>query len=257
MLDVATDVLIDGARFHDFRFDETCLTIEGAECHWECMYVNGGERVTIRNSRFYGCTIFDIFTTISGPLAGDMGHKDLTIENNWFATPWNEDEEGGSPVRHSAVSLSWCQNSDLGYRDVSVHFNSFEATTGIEIDRNPVCTFENVSVTGNLLAWDGCQDVWSFAYNVWSTQLLTGTCSGTEEIAGDQLPYAEPRGGATMDYHLAGPASVADDLVPAAGCNAADADGEPRAAGGGACDAGADERVVPSPSGSAGSSLRR
>jgi chitodextrinase len=241
VLDVTTDVTIDGARFHDYRFDETCLTVEGVECHWECMYVNGGERVTIRNSRFYGCTIFDIFTTIAGPLAAEMGHKDLTIENNWFATPWIEDENGGAAVRQSAVSLSWCQNSDLGYRDVRLRFNSFEASTGIELDQNPVCTFENVAVTGNLLAWDGCHDVWSFAYNVWSTQLRTWTCSDTEQIAGEHLPYAHPRGGATMDFHLEGPAGPADDIAPAAACPPEDADGEPRA-GGGACDAGADER---------------
>jgi chitodextrinase len=242
IMDVASDVLIDGARIHDFRFDETCLTVRGADCHWECMYVNGGERITIRNSMFYGCTLFDIFATISGPDAGKVGHKDLRIENNWFATPWTEDEEGGAPTRPSAISLAWCTNSDLGYRGVDLRFNSFEHSTGLAIDTNPACVFEDVNVTGNLLAWDGsCQDTWSFAYNVWTTELLEGSCSATDRIVGTELPYAEPRGGAAMDFHLVGPPGDADGLVPAASCPALDIDGEPRPAGA-ACDAGADER---------------
>ena len=91
------------------------------------------------------------------------------------------------------------------------------------------------------MAWDGCHDAWSFAYNVWSTELRTGRCSDTERIAGEVLPYAQPLGGATMDFHLAGPPTEADELVPPALCTATDADGDPRPAGA-ACDAGADER---------------
>ena len=106
VLDVSTDVLIDGARIHDFRFDETCLTIEGAECHWECMYVNGGERVTIRNSRFDGCTIFDIFTTISGPRRGRHGPQGPDDREQLVRDPVDRGRgrrQPGPPVRGVAV----------------------------------------------------------------------------------------------------------------------------------------------------------
>ena len=64
-LDASTNVTVDGALFHDYRFDSSCFA-DGADCHWECMYINGGENITIRNSKFRDCAIFDIFATISG-----------------------------------------------------------------------------------------------------------------------------------------------------------------------------------------------
>jgi hypothetical protein len=240
-LDVSTNVTIDGARFHDYRFDETCFTVAGADCHWECMYVNAGENITIKNSRFYRCAIFDIFSTISGPDAGRMGHKNLTIENNWFAAPWTESHSGGSPSRPTAVALRWCENSSFGYRNVLVRFNSFQRNTTLMLDPNPECVFDNVRVIGNLMMWDGCQSSWTFAYNVWSTAWRTGSCSSTDVILGDSFPYANGGSGAEMDYHLVG-ASVADDLIPVSvGCPATDIDGEERPVSGG-CDAGADQR---------------
>jgi hypothetical protein len=240
-LDVSNNVTIDGARFHDFRFDETCFTVSGADCHWECLYVNAGENITIKNSRFYRCAIFDVFTTISGPDAGKIGHKNLTIENNWFATPWTESLSGGSPSRPTALSLAWCQNSSFGYENVLVRFNSFQRNTMLQLDQNPTCVFDNVRVIGNVMMWDGCQSRWTFAYNVWSTAWRTGSCSPTDRILGDSFPYVNGGGNADFDYHL-GATSALDDLVPASvGCPATDIDGQARGSNG-RCDAGADER---------------
>jgi hypothetical protein len=239
--DVSTNVTVDGARFHDFRFDETCFTVSGADCHWECMYVNAGENNTIKNSTFSGCAIFDIFATISGPDAGRIGHKNLTIENNWFAAPWTESLSGGTPSRPTAVSLAWCQNSSFGYKNVLVRFNSFQANTTLQLDPNPACVFDNVRVIGNVLMYDGCQSSWTFAYNVWTTAWRTGSCSSTDRILGPSIPYVNGGSQASLDYHLAGTSAI-DDLVPASvGCPATDIDGEARPAGA-RCDAGSDER---------------
>lgn len=240
-LDVSTNVTIDGARFHDYRFDETCFTVSGADCHWECLYVNAGENITIKNSRFYRCAIFDVFTTISGPDAAKIGHKNLTIENNWFATPWTESLSGGSPSRPTALSLAWCQNSSFGYENVLVRFNSFQRNTMLQLDQNPTCVFDNVRVIANVMMWDGCQSRWTFAYNVWSTAWRTGSCSPTDRILGDSFPYVNGGGNSDFDYHL-GATSALDDFVPAsAGCPATDIDGQARGSNG-RCDAGADER---------------
>ena len=82
--DVSTNVLIEGAYFHDLEYDPSA-----PDAHWECMYLNGGKNVTIRGNRFERCAIFDLFVTISGPDARAIGHENLTIENNYFAPATN------------------------------------------------------------------------------------------------------------------------------------------------------------------------
>jgi hypothetical protein len=245
MLDVSSNVTVDGALFHDYRFDSTCFG-DGADCHWECMYVNGGENITIRHSRFRDCTLYDIFATLSGPDAARIGHRNLLIENNWFDTPWTEDTSGGARARATAVSLAWCQNSPRGYDGVLVRFNSFQRNTGIELDRNLSCRWENVRIVGNLLSYPGnCDPRIAYAYNVWTTAIRRGRCSATDRIVGDALPYANPASGRGFDFHLTGKRRVsADDFVPASvagGCPRTDIDRKPRA--GRRCDAGSDERA--------------
>ena len=245
-IDVSTNVLVQGATFHDLRFDATCFP-SGADCHWECMYVNGGKNVTIRSSKFRDCALFDIFATISGPDAGRIGHRNLTIENNWFDTPWDENRSGPPRrARPSAVSLAWCQNSPNGYRGVRIRFNSFHRNTGIALDGNTSCTFENVRVTGNLLMYPGsCARNVSYGYNLWGTAWRRGRCAGTDRIGGQTFAYKNPSSGREFDFHLVkGRKTKADNAVPrtvAGGCPRRDVDGQrrplqPR------CDAGSDER---------------
>lgn len=239
--DVSTNVTIDGATFHGYRFDETCFTVAGADCHWECMYLNASENITIKNSRFYQCAIFDIFVTISGPDAARMGHRNLTIENNWFSAPWQENLSGTAPQRSTAVALAWCQNSPNGYRNVFIRFNSFQANAGI-IGRDSPCAWENVRIVGNLLQFPGtCDSQITYAYNLWTDNWRHGSCASTDRIIGPSIPYVNGGAGAGLDYHLAG-ASLIDNLVPASvGCPSADIDGQQRPLGAN-CDAGSDER---------------
>jgi hypothetical protein len=134
----------------------------------------------------------------------------------------------------------------VGYQNARVRFNSFEESTGIAIDNEIECAGEDIEVVGNLAAWDGCDDDWLFAYNAWSVGLNSGACSDTDRTFGGPVPYREPRGGATMDFHLAGPPGPADDMAPASACPATDHDGQPRAVAG-TCDAGANERAGEDP----------
>jgi hypothetical protein len=196
--------------------------------------------MTVRNSKFFNCTLFDIFVTISGPDARRSGHKNLLLENNWFGTPWTENP--GTPSRGSAVDLAWCQNSPAGYDGVTVRFNSFQANTGLWGGPGGTnCTWRDVEVVGNMLQYQGtCISGTTYAYNVWSSSYRTGTCSATDVSTGPSFPYASA-GGSSMDYHVTA-AGPFDDLVPAsAGCPATDYDGQARPAGA-RCDAGADER---------------
>jgi hypothetical protein len=238
------DVLVDGARFHDYRFAPSCYE-DGADCHFECLYVNGSRDVTIRGSRFRDCALFDIFATISGPDGMRAGHRGLTIENNWFDTPWDESGlETAQRARASAIALSWCESSPQGYRDVRIRFNSFHDNTGLMIEPGSACVFEDVRIVGNTMAWDGCDPRWSYAYNVYSSAIRRGRCAATDRIAGTSIPYTAGISGERLDMHLTAAAvNVARDRVPATvpgGCPRRDIDGQPRPAGG-RCDAGSDE----------------
>jgi fibronectin type III domain protein len=233
MLDASRDVLIDGATFHDYP-------ITRAGDHWECMYVNGSDGFTLRNSRFRGCWIFDVFMTISGPDAAAMGHQNVLIENNWFSTAWTEN---GQTRGFSTVSLAWCQNSaQPSYRDVTIRHNSFQDGAGIVTDDNSTCRWQNVRVAGNMLARHGCNSQWSYAYNLFQT----GTCSASDRLTGS-FPYVNGGGTAGLDYHLATAENAAVDLVPSsAGCAPSDIDGQARPSAA-ACEAGSDEVGAQSP----------
>jgi hypothetical protein len=251
-LDASTNVTIDGATFHDYRFDESCFA-DGADCHWECLYVNGGRNVTIKNSKLLGCALFYVFLTLFGEHAGELGHRNLRIENNWFATPWDENPDGAAPTRTGAVFLAWCQNGPpVGYENVHVGFNAFAGHTALQVDQGPTiaCGWKDIDVVGNLMLGLGCHedndgiaDGWTYAYNVYTRSRWARLCSPTDTLlTAEEFPYVHASVDAAMDYHLAA-SSAADDRVPVAvGCPAADIDGQPRPASGKYCDAGADER---------------
>jgi Right handed beta helix region len=176
------NVLVTGARFHDFRFSPACYQ-EGQDCHFECMYVNGSRNVTIRDNVFEDCALYDIFVTLSGPDAAAVGQRGMTIERNRFATPWDESRDGPARrQRFSALALNWCQNSQHGYEDVLIRGNRFSRNTGILVDPNPECSFRNVRVVGNRMAFDGCDPRWSYANNRWTTEVNRGRCGRSDRI---------------------------------------------------------------------------
>jgi hypothetical protein len=247
--DASRNVLIDGATFHDMRMDESCFQ-NGADCHWECMYLNATTNMTVRNSKFFNCSLYNIFVTISGPEAAAIGHKNLVIENNWFATPWTESPNGGGqPRRPSAVALAWCVNSpSQGYRNVHVRFNSFSSNTGVETDRTSGCVWENVRFTGNLLQFQGCDARSIYSYNVWSRSFRAGRCSPTDKVGARTLPYRNETTDASLDFRLTtARRTLADNLVPRTvfgGCPRTDFHRQRRPLER-HCDAGAHERVFP------------
>jgi hypothetical protein len=70
--DSGPNILIDGARFHDFQRDTG---------HMECIAVHGARKLTIRRSEFDTCSVFSIFFT---PEPSQHFH-DVLIENNVFS----------------------------------------------------------------------------------------------------------------------------------------------------------------------------
>jgi hypothetical protein len=77
------NILIDGVHFHDVQM----LT---ASSHTECLQVNDGDGITVRNSTFTHCDTFNVFfSTDPG-----FGLNNITVENNVFST--STDSFGGN-----------------------------------------------------------------------------------------------------------------------------------------------------------------
>ena len=221
--------MIDGAYFHDYRI------VIGSGAHFECMFLNGGRNITVRNSRFANCAFYDIFVARR---SGDP-FDGLTIENNWFDTPWNEANSGPAQVRDGAVAFSHGGQTNYPWKNVLVRFNSFHASTGISWneDYTAYATSNNRAI-GNIFENQTCDARWTMAYN-----LVNGrACSATDRNIGTAFPYANPGHLPNGDWHLT-PASTAVDYVPTSQSDSNlgnDIDGQSRPMGS-ARDAGADE----------------
>jgi hypothetical protein len=76
---ISTDLLFDGVHFHDNRrIDDTQ--------HTSCLMVGGGDGVTIRNSRFDDCAVFDLFFTWWSFVSPQYPPAtNILLENNLFA----------------------------------------------------------------------------------------------------------------------------------------------------------------------------
>lgn len=101
-------VLLERILFHDI-----IRTVVGSS-HVECLFVEvGSEQVTVRDSRFTNCGVFDIFVEPRGTLV-----KDLVIEGNFLDIPRGTSGEAiptpislkGGPFEN--VTIRW--NSILG-----------------------------------------------------------------------------------------------------------------------------------------------
>jgi hypothetical protein len=217
-----SDILIWGVDVHDVQ------SYDLNACHIECLIVGAGENITVRSSRFWNCSIFDIFLQ---PFNGSI--SDVTLENNWFAAPT---DPNGNVNSGRAVEFS----GGGPWHDLLIRHNS--VNTAINLNdgaANP--QYVNTSVIGNIAVRSNppCFSAQGVLYrdNVWQQ----GTCAPSDRsLGGAALPFVRASDHADLDYHLTG--GVAVDLVPASASNLADdIDGDPRPHGA-ALDAGSDER---------------
>jgi uncharacterized repeat protein (TIGR01451 family) len=95
------NITIDGAVFHDYRIADPTQ-------HFECLIIFSGVGITVQNSKFYNCEFYDIFLQ---HISSDRPLSDITIENNFFDTPWN-----GAQVRESDP----ISHNDAGSLETSV-----------------------------------------------------------------------------------------------------------------------------------------
>ena len=212
-----TNILIDGARIHDVQ------SYDLNACHIEGLAIFVGTNVTVRNSKFYGNSIYDIFLQPnSGPILG------VTLENNWFAAPVGTNgRRNGSALGFSRVATG-----------VTIRNNSFNDVMSLDDDGNSP-QFQSFLVTGNIgeLLSRNCSSLRGI---VFSYNLLRGTaCGGSNASFSGAYPYVRDADDGTLDFHLTGGAAV--DRIPAAAAGVGrDIDGDARPQGAGV-DAGADE----------------
>ena len=187
-----SDILIWGADIHDVQ------SYDLDACHIECLIVGAGRNITVRGSRFWNCSIFDIFLQpFNGPIS------DVTLENNWFATPT---DPSGKANSGRAVEFS----GGGPWRDILIRHNSVNTAINLN-DGAPDPQYENTVVIGNIAERAvACYNGVTYRYNVW---FGGGTCDPSDASLGGAPPFVRASDRGDLDYHLTG--GVAVDFVPA------------------------------------------
>ena len=212
------DILIDGVTFHDWR-----VAVPGQ--HTECLQIGGGDRITVRNSRFINCEATgNLHITHYGDPSPRT--RNVTIENNFFSTTVNG---------YYAIQAYAVQN--LLIRDNS-------ATQGFLVMPFPGDTIatNNVRVVANLApaaAWECVAGV-QYRSNVfyWGTPgQQAAKCDASDTaLSGTSNPgFVDP---GSLDLHLTA-SSPAIGRGAATEATVTDIDGQARGA---SPDAGADQR---------------
>jgi hypothetical protein len=203
----STNILVDGVTFHDVNRTDPSI-------HVECLLVGGGDGITIRNSRFQNCDVFDLSL---GEMNGSGPLTNVTIENNFF---------GGA---NGYFSVQFNTNSS-SLTNVLVRNNS--STQEMYLG-NDIPTLTNVRAVGNVapLHQYSCDKRIAYAYNVWQG----ARCGRTDANA-----PARFRSPATGDLHLLAKARAIGHGDPHS-FPRRDIDGQLRPQGK-RVDAGADER---------------
>jgi len=177
---VPEHILIDAVAIHDVQsYDLT-------NCHIEGLAIFAGRDVTVRRSRFWGNSVYDVFVQAnSGPISG------LVFAHNWMAMPVGTNGvENGTVIGFSSITSG-----------VLIEDNRFNYIVSLDDDGlNPV--FKDFKLVGNVgvLPYNGCalRGI-EWRRNLWRN----GACSKSDvSMHGRPLPYRDRANGAALDYRL-------------------------------------------------------
>jgi hypothetical protein len=179
---ISTELVFDGVHFHDNRrIDDTQ--------HTSCLMVGGGDGITIRNSRFDNCAVFDLFFTWWSFVSPQYPPAtNILLENNLFA-----------------VAVAGCADCPAGY--VTVEFADYQ----------PV--WENVTIRNNAsaqtMSFDGSHSKFVVAGNAmpqpgygcksgidYSSNVVVGDPCGSTDRVGS-IVAAAPAGQAYLELSIA------------------------------------------------------
>ena len=216
MLAAGSNLTIDNVDFHD-----VVLKTDGV--HLECLYAIGVQGLTVRNSTFRDCAVFDILFTYGSwwsPLPPAYG--DITLENNVFGHTEMSNNSGwhyysvyvGDTGPHGA-------NGDPLNHWV-VRNNTFELPMSISSSGGS----NGTRFVGNVGSWD-CKSGVTYRMNVGDTCGGSGKAvSPSSSSASQTAPFGwvNPAAG---DFHLKS-TSVAINAGDPNDAPATDADGKAR-----------------------------
>ncbi len=145
-----TRVLIDGVYIHDMR-------VGSPTDHGECIFIVGGDGITIRNSKFVRCDIFAIYG--GTPWFGNHlpPVRNVTIENNWFDSSTSDGKYGCCSYSvHFANDWSKLDNFRIAY-------NSAKMPMSFGDDSTPKSGF---TIIGNIMPNDSCGANETYSHNL-------------------------------------------------------------------------------------------
>lgn len=177
-----TNVLIDHVYFHD--------VLRGSSSdHNECIFVVGGNGLTIRNSRFKRCDVFAIY--FGTPWFGDNlpPVRNVDIENNFF-------DESTLDGQYDRAYYSVHFASDWSRLDhVRVAYNSAKQAMSFGEPETPRSNF---TVVGNLMPSAGaCFDGIAYRYNVVAGEKCSSTDRSVRSLSA--VGFVDP---ATLDLRV-------------------------------------------------------
>jgi hypothetical protein len=184
-----SDVTLRHNVIHDY--------INNADSHFECLFLVGGDDISIAANVFSDCENYGIFMQ---PYSG-RGFAGLLIQNNLF----NGTQASNGSSRIYALDFG---GNGAPIDNVVIRFNSFAPNQGITDDGAPPGSGD--VVIGNIVGYSGsrpCIPGVSYAYNV-----ELGARCGPTDVAVRRLPYVSVASG-SINFHLR-PHSVARGLVP-------------------------------------------
>ena len=215
-----TNILIDGMRIHDYTLSP------GSDAHVECLQVWAADGLTIRNSRFRNCELFDVFLQ-KLPGGAAVTPTNILIENNFMQC-----------CRSGYYAIRMADHPGTQWRNVTIRNNSFDK----EINPDGGVPHSDVKILGNIgprlsfftgsTGREGSRPAGITAnYNVWY--------AGSKVGAQDKVASSGYLNAAAGDLHLKAGAAAINSGQPT-DHPATDIDGDARPFGA-APDAGADE----------------
>lgn len=221
------NITIDGTTIHDMTISPAQLA---SGTHFECLQVWAADGLTVQNSTFKNCSVFDIFIQAAGS-GQPPAPTNVLIQNNFLDCCSYSD---GSRSPNYAIQLP-TDHGEGTWSNVTIRNNSGDS--GIIVGSGSAATFTGDTIENNILPkldfnLPGTTPPpgLKIDYNEW----YSGSKVGTHDLTGASTSSLFGTNFATQDFHLASGAPVIGKADPTAGSYpSTDIDGNPRPASNG------------------------